>query len=124
MKKVASSNIAGLDLMKLFASLLVVGIHSELILALNTKFHTQVFMIAARMAVPVFFISSSFLLARHIAAHHNQIAAVKHYVRRVSQLYLFWLVLYGYFIIRATIVNIQVNGWHWTNFIYGLLGCL
>ena len=60
------TNIDSLDLMKIMASLLVVGIHSELFLTLDSKFHLQLLMLIARLAVPLFFISSSFLLARHL----------------------------------------------------------
>ncbi|MCO6540909.1 MAG: acyltransferase [Lactobacillus sp.] len=124
MIKGTPKDIGGIDILKIFAALLIVALHSELILSLNTKFHTQLFMIFARMAVPLFFISSSFLLARHISMHHDQQQAVSKYVKRVSRLYLFWLVLYGYFIVKATEANMTINGWSIQNFAWGLLRCL
>lgn len=115
------TNIDSLDLMKIMASFLVVGIHSELFLTLDSKFHLQLLMLIARLAVPLFFISSSFFLARHLYLHKDSDFAIFNYAKRILQLYLFWLVGYGYFIIKATLDSIKMNGWLLQNLVKGIL---
>lgn len=50
MIKGTPKDIGGIDILKIFTALLIVALHSELILSLNIKFHTQLFMIFAVFA--------------------------------------------------------------------------
>lgn len=113
-------NIDSIDLMKLLAALAVVGIHTGLIDYLVDTLKSNVPEIISRMAVPLFFIASSFFLVKHLKKYSDYRAQVKKYLIRICQLYVFWLVLYGYFIIKNTLVGLH-KGFNWSHFWVGTI---
>ncbi|MDY3851641.1 MAG: acyltransferase family protein [Prevotella sp.] len=75
-----------LDLMKIIASILVVAIHAEPLNGLSKDIVIDVF---ARVAVPFFFITSSFFFFK---GYHDKQALLR-YIRRLALLYMFWFVV-------------------------------
>ena len=75
-----------LDLMKIIASILVVAIHAEPLNGLSKDIVIDVF---ARVAVPFFFITSSFFFFK---GYHDKQALLR-YIRCLALLYMFWFVV-------------------------------
>ena len=76
-----------LDLTKFISSLMVVAIHTDLF--------PMVLYPWLRMAVPLFFMISSFLLFKkiNISKKEERINILKKYIFRIAKLYLFWIIV-------------------------------
>lgn len=110
--------IDSLDAMKILAALAVVSIHTGFVDVLDRLSHSHFFTLTVRMAVPLFFIAASFLLARHINVHHDRWQALKNYTMRIGKLYIFWVILYGYYIGRDAWDSFRIYGWNLPRFLY------
>ena len=83
----------GLDILKFTMAIIVVSVHSLLFVEYEPIFN---FINPLKMvAVPVFFIISSFLFFRKIDNENEEknLFALKHYIRRLSLFYLFWFII-------------------------------
>ncbi|UQS81942.1 acyltransferase [Bombilactobacillus folatiphilus] len=105
-----TKQIDSIDVLKILAALAVVSIHTGFVDVLNHVTHTVIPSMFVRLAVPIFFIIASYFLARHIQRHHDRLSALKSYTWRIGKLYLFWIILYGYYIVRDAWPGFQQNG--------------
>ena len=87
--------IAGLDIVKFIAALLVVAVHSEAVNAPPPPIY-ELFNPIIQSAVPMFFVISAFLVFRKILATSKcgeQIKILLHFTKRLAILYLFWMIV-------------------------------
>lgn len=85
-----------IDIAKFIMAILVVGIHAHVPIISNYF---------GRMAVPYFFIASAFLFYIKVESvkSADTIKRIKKFVRRSTELYLIWLIIYSPFVIKATV---------------------
>ena len=82
----STQNYSSIDLAKFVAAIFVVAIHAQPFSGLTQTVVIDVF---ARMAVPFFFITSSFFFFSKNPGKKE----LSHYLRRMGILYLFWFVV-------------------------------
>lgn len=107
-----------IDVAKYICALLVVAIHTFPFLDISPSFNLFFISTVCRIAVPFFFVSSSFFLFRKLNRKEKTPAenqeVIKTYLKRLGILYLAWTVIY----IPYTIWNYAEAGFSWL----GLLG--
>lgn len=110
-----------IDLAKYICALLVVAIHTFPFEDISPSFNLFFISTICRIAVPFFFIASSFFLFRKVSVKEDKIDPVSsnrpllfQYLRRIGILYLAWTVIY----LPYTIWNYAQAGFSWS----GLLG--
>ncbi|WP_374017637.1 serine racemase VanT catalytic subunit [Paenibacillus thiaminolyticus] len=102
----ANAQFAGLDRFKIVAALLVIAIHTGLLMSYSPYDDFVLTGIAARVAVPFFFIASGFLLFRKLTGEKARDRGLLHrFMCRIGLLYAVSIVLYlplngyaGYFV--------------------------
>lgn len=87
--------ISGLDVMKFIMAFLIVDIHVQGYLITPSIVQTYVIHPIESLAVPAFFVISSFLFFRKARYAENQIHLVLHFMKRLCILYLFWCVVWS-----------------------------
>lgn len=97
--------ISGLDVMKFLMAFLIVDIHihGSIITPILREYIIQPL---ESLAVPTFFVISSFLFFRKARYEEKQLGLVLHFVKRLCLLYLFWCVVW------SPIIYIQKNYFH------------
>ena len=80
----------GYDFLKFVMACLIVAIHSQ---AFYGHFSSIYLRPITGIAVPVFFILSSFFYFKRIHEGSDIYSSLKHYLQRIGTLYLFWLVV-------------------------------
>lgn len=91
----ANINYAGLDRFKIVAALLVIAIHTGPLMSYRPYADFVLTGIAARVAVPFFFIASGFLFFRKLTGETSRDRSLLHrYMRRIGLLYAVSIVLY------------------------------
>jgi len=105
---IANSNYDSIDIMKFLLAILVVALHAQVPILMNV----------GRLAVPFFFIASSFFFFAkydHLITRKERSAYLKKYCMRVFRLYISWWILYLPFFIK-TIFDEYAND--------GIIGCI
>lgn len=92
-------NYNAIDVAKFISALLVVGIHTGPFLDINKEANFILIQIIARLAVPLFFVASGFLLFRKLDLtrewnDYDNIQKIKQYLKRLVKLYIIWSILY------------------------------
>ncbi|MEG0092690.1 MAG: acyltransferase [Erysipelotrichaceae bacterium] len=92
----------GLDIMKYISAIFVVAIHTAPFIEINETFNVLIVSLIARIAVPFYFVCSSFLFFRKIDFSkgwwdEDNLAHYKKYVFHLLKLYLIWCLLYFVF---------------------------
>ena len=82
-----------LDLTKVILSFMVVAIHTELFPMILYPW--------LRIAVPLFFVISSFLLSEKLKTENDKKTILKRYITRLIKLYIFWFIV----LLPLTIIN-------------------
>ncbi|WP_244087004.1 acyltransferase [Companilactobacillus sp. RD055328] len=86
-------NYDAIDLMKFVAAIFIIGIHTAAFTDFSPLLNTVFFQWVGRLALPLFFVSSGFLLSKKIQKHKESTREiVVSYAKKVSLLYIFWLV--------------------------------
>ena len=99
------------DLTKFILSFMIVGIHTKLLPMIIYPW--------ARLAVPIFFIISSFLLFNKINySKDNKRIIIKHFIIRLLKLYIFW------FIVLLPITVLVRKDWFSDGILYGILNII
>lgn len=98
--------ISGLDVMKFIMAFLIVDIHVQGYLLAPPYLQNYVIHPVEGMAVPTFFVISSFLFFRKARYVERQIELVLHFMKRLCILYLFWCVVW------SPIIYIQKDYFH------------
>lgn len=80
----------GYDILKFIMSLLIVAIHSK---AFYGDFCSVFIAPLTSLAVPVFFILSSFFYFRKSFINGFELSSLGNYVKRIALLYLFWFIV-------------------------------
>lgn len=92
-----STNLNGLDLMKFIMAIFVVGIHTDPLVGCTNGSILKIFDILTRCAVPFFFITSGYLLARKFEEPYycdkNQKNVIR-YLLKIIKMYLLWSLIY------------------------------
>ena len=92
MSSVSGSRNISLDLLKFTMALMVVGVHGNVLLDINSSVSYVLINGLFRMAVPTFFIINGFYFYQTIKK--RQVTA---WFKRVLILYVFWMMIYSYF---------------------------
>ena len=88
--------IPGLDIVKFFLSILIVDIHVQGYLALPLPIQQYVVHPLEGLAVPTFFVISSFLFFRKVRdSEHSSWDKVIHFLKRICILYIFWCIVWS-----------------------------
>lgn len=87
--------ISGLDVVKFFMAFLIVDIHVQGYLITPPIFQNYVIHPIESLAVPTFFVISSFLFFRKARYAEYQMKLVLHFMKRLCILYLFWCVIWS-----------------------------
>lgn len=87
--------ISGLDVMKFIMAFLIVDIHVQGYLITPPIFQNYVIHPIESLAVPTFFVISSFLFFRKARYEECQMNLVLHFMKRLCILYLFWCVIWS-----------------------------
>lgn len=87
--------IPGLDVMKFIMAFLIVDIHVQGYLITPPHFQNYVIHPIESLAVPTFFVISSFLFFRKARYGECQMNLVLHFMKRLCILYLFWCVIWS-----------------------------
>lgn len=98
--------ISGLDVLKFIMAFLIVDIHVQGYRIAPPYLHDYVIHPVENLAVPTFFVISSFLFFRKARYERNQLELVLHFMKRLSILYLFWCVVW------SPIIYIQKDYFH------------
>lgn len=98
--------ISGLDVLKFIMAFLIVDIHVKGYLITPPILQNYVIHPIEGLAVPTFFVISSFLFFRKARYAENQFGLVVHFVKRLCILYLFWCVVW------SPIIYIQKDYFH------------
>lgn len=98
--------ISGLDVMKFFMAFLIVDIHIQGYLFAPPYLQNYVIHPVEGMAVPTFFVISSFLFFRKARHAEGQLGLVLHFLKRLCILYLFWCLVW------SPIIYIQKDYFH------------
>lgn len=93
-KKTFQTPIAGFDLLKFIMALVIVNIHIQLVDVAEGSFIYVPWSYINDLAVPVFFILSSFFLFKKMREDDEKgsFKRLIHYEKRLLKLYLFWIV--------------------------------
>lgn len=86
--------IPGLDVMKFIMSFLIVDIHAKGNLIAPLFIQQYIIHPVERLAVPVFFIISTFLFFSKARKNKNQRQVLSHFLKRLILLYLFWIIIW------------------------------
>lgn len=81
----------GLDVLKFSMAFLVVAIHAEAVNAYENLY--AVIHPLTDIAVPLFFVISSFLVFSKIRISNNSHEILQHFLKRLSILYIFWMLI-------------------------------
>lgn len=95
-----------IDYIKLFCALLVVGIHTGPFLSVDETLNFAYTQILGRMAVPFFFIASSYFFFKKIQlcdSVKEQNKVLKQYIWRIARLYFIWSLIYFVFVLYGWI---------------------
>ena len=87
--------ISGLDVVKFIMAFLIVDIHVQGYLITPPIFQNYVIHPIECLAVPTFFVISSFLFFRKARYAECQMNLVLHFMKRLCILYLFWCVIWS-----------------------------
>ncbi|MEG0290076.1 MAG: acyltransferase [Erysipelotrichaceae bacterium] len=92
----------GLDIMKYLSAIFVVAIHTAPFIEINPTLNVLVVSIIARIAVPFYFVCSSFLFFRKIDFslgwwNEDNLKHFKKYILHLLKLYLVWCAIYFIF---------------------------
>ena len=87
--------ISGLDVVKFIMAFLIVDIHVQGYLITPPIFQNYVIHPIESLAVPTFFVISSFLFFRKARYEECQMNLVLHFMKRLCILYLFWCVIWS-----------------------------
>ena len=87
--------ISGLDVVKFIMAFLIVDIHIQGYRITPSILQTYVIHPVQSLAVPTFFVISSFLFFRKARYAENQFGVVLHFMKRLCILYLFWCVVWS-----------------------------
>lgn len=98
--------ISGLDVMKFIMAFLIVDIHVQGYLITPPILQNYVIRPIEGLAVPTFFVISSFLFFQKTRYAENQLGLVVHFMKRLCVLYLFWCVVW------SPIIYIQKDYFH------------
>lgn len=98
--------ISGLDVMKFIMAFLIVDIHVKGYLITPPILQEYVIHPIESLAVPTFFVISSFLFFRKARYAERQLELVLHFLKRLCILYLFWCVVW------SPIIYIQKEYFH------------
>ncbi|MDR1018169.1 MAG: acyltransferase family protein [Lachnospiraceae bacterium] len=96
-----------IDFMKMVAAIFVVGIHTNPFYSYSLNLNT-LFRILARLAVPLFFISSGFLIAKKvdlIDSFYEKRKYIIHYIKRIIILFISWYIVNLPFSIYFSVKN-------------------
>lgn len=86
-------NYDTIDLMKFIAAIFIVGIHSAALTDISPLLNTVIFQWIGRLAMPLFFVASGFLLSKKIQKHEVPLRdVVENYAKKIGLLYVFWLI--------------------------------
>ena len=98
--KMNGNNFKTIDVLKFFLAITIVQIHSEFALVWMKPY--------LRLAVPLYFMISSFFFFRK-KPDTEQLWA---YVKRLSKLYLFWFIVWSpfYFYINRAVLSDPIGG--------------
>lgn len=91
------THFPALDTMRFCMAIAVVAIHSNPLYGKENTFLYAVYDAVVRLAVPVFFVISGFLLFQKMAADLNaacNILRIKRFLKRTLKMYLIWTVVY------------------------------
>nr|WP_315164745.1 acyltransferase [uncultured Flavobacterium sp.] len=91
-----------LDILKIILAIMVIGMHSNFLIDISEEFNYVLVNGVFRIAVPVFFIINGFFFVNVI--NKNQI---KKWLKRVTILYLIWMVFYSNFWFKLNDFNKQ-----------------
>ncbi len=119
-----------IDLVKLVMAILVVAIHTRPFYYCDSFLVKEVYGFIVRCAVPFFFLSSGFLLAKKMDGVEHRTDVLQNHLKKIIRLYLLWtviylpLTIYGYvtaqesiktaivqFIINISLVGENFNSW-------------
>lgn len=98
--------ISGLDVLKFFMAFLIVDIHVHGSILCPPILLTNVVYPIESLAVPTFFVISSFLFFRKARYEEKQLGLVLHFMKRLCILYLFWCAIW------SPIIYIQKDYFH------------
>mgnify|MGYP003230670508 FL=1 len=98
--------ISGLDVLKFFMAFLIVDIHVHGSILCPPILLTNVVYPIESLAVPTFFVISSFLFFRKARYEEKQHGLVLHFLKRLCILYLFWCAIW------SPIIYIQKDYFH------------
>lgn len=109
-----------IDVMRFVAALLVVSIHTDPFLDLSPVFNYFWVSVLARLAVPFFFMTSGFFLAKKLescATVRSKQDYIVSYAKRLLKLYILWSMIYLLF--QALIWLVKGDGWaYWGEYIH------
>lgn len=88
---------AAVDLLKVFLSFMVVGIHAEFLQEYAPQTSYLLVNGLFKIAVPIFFIINGYYLYRVLCKDRSGVAAIFKWTKRILILYLTWSLLYLYF---------------------------
>lgn len=98
--------ISGLDVVKFIMALMIVDVHVKGYLILPPPIQEYVVHPIESLAVPTFFVISSYLFFRKARYVEGQFGLVIHFVKRLCILYLFWCVVW------SPVIYIQKDYFH------------
>lgn len=87
--------ISGVDVMKFIMAFLIVDIHVQGSLITPPPLQKYVISPIESLAVPTFFVISSFLFFRKTRYAEKQLILILHFLKRLCVLYLFWCVVWS-----------------------------
>lgn len=98
-----------IDIAKFISAFFVICIHTGPLLDISVDANFVLVQVISRIAVPLFFIASGFLMFEKIDLQrewndYDNISVIKHYIGRIFKLYMLWTILYlpfSYMILRA-----------------------
>ena len=98
-------NFNSFDITKFILSILIIGIHARPFYKLSNIMNTLFSNGICRMAVPIFFLISGYLLMYRLNITKNKIEYIKNYLKRLIKLYIIWTIIYLPIIITRLITN-------------------
>lgn len=87
--------IYGIDVMKFIMAFLIVDIHVQGYLILPPPIQKYIIHPVENLAVPTFFVISSFLYFNKTRFADNQVGKLAHFLKRICILYLFWCLVWS-----------------------------
>lgn len=89
-----SKSLYAIDLMKFIMALCVVGIHTDPLKSYSSFINSLLLFGAFRLAVPFYFVSSSYLLFRKIDLNSIRGEIIRKYIYRLAIMYVLWILIY------------------------------